>query len=167
MVRLIQWHSEVKLSLDVFQTYSSKNIIHYSAFVRPILLAKLALFVDLQLCSMTRSGNANRGNANLREPVLAHRLCNYQRRAKWRRQKSVEFLEEVLPQEAKLCEAAPDMWFLPKNTIFWKRFCPRQRSCPRQVASSKQKSHFWKQFCPRQPRCPGKGFLPKVVEFLK
>ena len=26
MVRFIQWHSEVKLSLDVFQIYSSKNI---------------------------------------------------------------------------------------------------------------------------------------------
>ena len=36
MVRLIQWHSEVKLSLDVFQTYSSKNMFRYSAFVCPI-----------------------------------------------------------------------------------------------------------------------------------
>ena len=69
-VRLIQWHSEVKLSLDVFQTYSAKNILHYSAFVWPILIAKLALFVGLQLCSVTRSGNANRRNANLGEPLL-------------------------------------------------------------------------------------------------
>ena len=64
LVKLIQWHSEVKLSLYVFQTDSSKNIIHYSAFVCPILIATLALFVDLQLCSVTPSGNANRGNAN-------------------------------------------------------------------------------------------------------
>ena len=46
MVRLIQRHFEVKLSLDVFQTYSSKNIIPYSAFVCPILKTKLALFRD-------------------------------------------------------------------------------------------------------------------------
>ena len=43
MVRLIQWHSEVKLSLDVFQTYSSKNVIPYSACMCPILITKLAL----------------------------------------------------------------------------------------------------------------------------
>ena len=52
MVRLIQWHSVVKLSLDVFQAYSSKNIIRYSAFVRPISLTKLcgspALFRDME-----------------------------------------------------------------------------------------------------------------------
>ena len=48
MVRLIQWHSEVKLSLDVFQTYYSKNVIPYSAFVCPILITKLALFRDTE-----------------------------------------------------------------------------------------------------------------------
>ena len=47
MVRLIQWHSVVKLSLDVFQTYSSKAVIPYSAFVRPISITKLALFRDM------------------------------------------------------------------------------------------------------------------------
>ena len=44
MVRLIQWHSEAKLSLDDFQTYPSKNAIPYSAFVCPILITVLALF---------------------------------------------------------------------------------------------------------------------------
>ena len=52
IVRLIQWHSEVKLSLDVFQTYSSKNLIPYSAFVCPTLMTKLcgspALFRDTE-----------------------------------------------------------------------------------------------------------------------
>ena len=48
MVRLIQWRSEVQLSLNVFQSYSSKNVIPYSAFVCPILLTKLALFYDTE-----------------------------------------------------------------------------------------------------------------------
>ena len=64
-----QWHPEVKLSVDVFQTYSSKNssLLCLRVFY---MLTKLAACVDLQLSSMTRSGNANLGecgDANLGE----------------------------------------------------------------------------------------------------
>ena len=41
-----------------------------------------------------------------------------------------------------------------KRVYFEKKFCPRQRSCPGQVASSK-KSSSGKKFCPRQRSCPG------------
>ena len=37
--------------------------------------------------------------------------------------------------------------------IFCQKFCPRQRSCPGQVASSKKK--ICQKFCPRQRRCLG------------
>ena len=52
-------------------------------------------------------------------------------------------------------EAAWDKWLLQnKSQILRKKFCPRQRSCPGQVACSK-KSFWEKKFCPRQRSCPG------------
>ena len=95
---------------------------------------------------------------------------------KWFLQKN-EFLEKVLPQAAKLpgtsslfkkkvgflrigsapgSEAAPDKWLLQKKSrISEKKFCPRQRSCQGQVASSKKSRISEKKFCPRQRSSPG------------
>ena len=65
----------------------------------------------------------------------------------------VNFLEKVLPQAAQLPRTGE--FFKKKRLIFWKRFCPRQRSCPGQVTSSKETSIFWKKFFPRQRSYPG------------
>ena len=85
-------------------------------------------------------------------------------------------------------ETARDKWFVKKKKRekngFWKKFCPRKRSCPGQVASSKKinclpkvlpqaaklpgtsgfsrkKLIFWKKFCPRQRSCPGQAASSK------
>ena len=70
---------------------------------------------------------------------------------KWLLIKRVDFLEKVLPQAAKL-PGTSDLF--KKSPHFEKNICPRQRSCPGQVVSSKKKI-FWKKFCPRQRSCPG------------
>ena len=44
--------------------------------------------------------------------------------------------------------AARDKWLLQKSRISGKKFCPRQRSCPRQVASSKKVGFLRKSSAP-------------------
>ena len=68
-------------------------------------------------------------------------------RDKWFVQKTIVF-KKKLPQAAKLHGTSG---LFEKNE---KQFCPRQRSCPGQVACSK-KSYFEKKFCPRQRTCLG------------
>ena len=89
----------------------------------------------------------------------------------------VDFLKKVLPQAAKLprtsgffktnrisgeksapgSEAAQDKWFLRKKKSFsGKRFCPRQRSCPGQVASSKKKTISGRSSAPGSAAAPDK-----------
>ena len=78
---------------------------------------------------------------------------------KWFFPKKVKFLEKVLPQAAKLPGTSGSFpqsqisgkklpqaaklpgrsGSFPKKSNFWKKFCPSQRSCPGQVASSKKK----------------------------
>ena len=64
-------------------------------------------------------------------------------------------------------EAAQDKWLLQKKSFFENKFCPRQRSCPGQVASSTNKSVFEKKFCPRQRSCPGQVVCSKKSLFLR
>ena len=61
------------------------------------------------------------------------------------------FREKVLPQAAELLGTSG---FFQKKMISWKKFCPRQRSCPGQVVSSKKVPIFCQKFCPRQRSCP-------------
>ena len=49
--------------------------------------------------------------------------------------KKMIFWKKVLPQAAKLPGTSG---FFKKKSIFCQQFCPRQRSCPGQVASSKK-----------------------------
>ena len=52
-----------------------------------------------------------------------------------------------------------------KKSDFWKKFCPRQRSCPRQVACSKNSQIFENKFCSRQRSCPGQvQVLPQAAK---
>ena len=78
-------------------------------------------------------------------------------------QKNCRFSGKVLPQTAKLPGTSG---FFKNKSIFWKKFCPRQRSCPGQVASSK-KSIYWQKFCPRQRSCLGQVARSKEVGFLR
>ena len=79
--------------------------------------------------------------------------------------KNIDLLKKVLPQAAQLPQTGDffkdniDFWkekhLLHNKSMFWKKFCPRQRSCPGQVTTSNKKSIFCKKFCPRQRSCPG------------
>ena len=51
--------------------------------------------------------------------------------------------------------------------MFEKKFCPRQRSCPGQVACSRKKSCFQRKFCPRQRSCPGRVACSKTNHILR
>ena len=109
-------------------------------------------------------------------------LGNFAARDKWLLQKS-RFLEKVLPQAAKLPGTSG---FFKKKSIFWNKFCPRQRSCPEQVASSikkqlsanssapgseaaqdkwlLQKSRFLKKVLAQAAKLPGtSGFFKKMI----
>ena len=73
-----------------------------------------------------------------------------------------EFSAKVLPQAAKLPGTSG---FLRKKLIFWKKFCPRQRSCPGQVACSK-KTYFLRNVLPQAAKLPGtSGLLKKESVF--
>ena len=58
-------------------------------------------------------------------------------RDKWLLKEKVDFLEKVLPQTAKLPGISGP--FKKKGHVLREKFCPRQRSCPGQVACSKKK----------------------------
>ena len=70
--------------------------------------------------------------------------------------KKNDLLEKFCPSN----EAARDKWFLQKHFIFWTKFCPRQRSCPEQVASSK-KTDFLEEVLPQAAKLPGASGLSK------
>ena len=72
-------------------------------------------------------------------------------RDKWLVQEKSDFREKVLPQAAKL----PGTSGLFKKKSEFSQLCPRQRSCPGQVACSKKVGFLRKKFCPRQRSCPG------------
>ena len=65
--------------------------------------------------------------------------------------KSLIFEKRSAPGSA----AALDKWFVQNKSDFEKKFCPRQRNCPGQWASSKRDRLLRKKFCPRQRSCPG------------
>ena len=90
--------------------------------------------------------------------------------------------KKVLPQAAKLprtsglfkkgrilrkrsapgSEAARDKWLVQKKSYFEKEFCPRQRSCPGQVASSTKKNSFLPKVLPQAAKLSGtSGFFKK------
>ena len=85
-------------------------------------------------------------------------------RDKWLLQEKVNFLRKVLPKAAKLPGTSG---FFNKNVDFWKEFCPRQRSCPGQVVSSKNR--FLEKSAPGSEAARDKlplqknNFLPKVL----
>ena len=62
-------------------------------------------------------------------------------------------------------EAARDKWLLQEKVEFLEKFCPRQRSCTGQVASSKKIRILRKKFCPRQRSCPGQVACSKKSKF--
>ena len=101
--------------------------------------------------------------------------------------KKVDFLEKVLPQAAKLpgtsgffkkkrsvsgkrsapsSEAAQDKWLLIKKVDVLEKFCPRQRSCPGQVASSKRHD-FLEEVLPQAAKLPGTSGLFKKKYLLR
>ena len=76
--------------------------------------------------------------------------------------KKSHFLRKSSPPGS---EAARDKWLVQKNkSDSEKKFCPRQRSCPGQVACSKNKSFFEEKFCPRQRSGPGQVVCSKKVK---
>ena len=56
-----------------------------------------------------------------------------------------------MPQAAQLPQTGD---FFNKESVLWKKFCPRQRSCPGQVTSSKKESIFWKKSAPGSAAAP-------------
>ena len=78
--------------------------------------------------------------------------------------KKVDFLEN---KSAPGSEVAQDKWFLQKQSNLWKKFCPRQRSCPGQVASYR-KFGFLEKHLPQAAKLPGtSGLFKKKVDFLE
>ena len=76
---------------------------------------------------------------------------------------SRNFEKQVLPQAARLSRTSDS---LKKSRIFEKKFCPRQRSCPGQVACSK-KVEILRKVLPQAAKLPGTNGLFKEVRFLR
>ena len=82
---------------------------------------------------------------------------------KWFLQRKASFLFKT-----NLAQAAQLPWTsgsFKEQSDFEEKFCPRQRSCPGQVVSSKKEQISEEQFCPRQRSCPGQVASSKKADF--
>ena len=66
---------------------------------------------------------------------------NSKKKAERRQNKVGKRMKKVLPLAAQLPQTSD---FFKTKSNFWQKFCPRQRSCPGQVISSKKQTHLGK-----------------------